>query len=111
MKEILPDIFTWTWFSQPHGYDFNGHLIRHRDGNLCIDPVQPDDAVLAEMAAMGVAKSAPFHGLGFGAQVSAFGVALVQEVNRAVPLPVQVVVHGGGSGPRIELLRDYAMPR
>jgi glyoxylase-like metal-dependent hydrolase (beta-lactamase superfamily II) len=56
MKEILPDILTWAWFSQPHGYDFNGHLVRHREGNLCIDPVQPSDETLAEIAAMGVAK-------------------------------------------------------
>ena len=54
MKELASDIFTWTWFSQPHGYDFNGHLVRHAAGNLCIDPVQPTDEVLAEIAAMGV---------------------------------------------------------
>ena len=29
MREILNDIFTWPWFSEPHGYNFNGHLIRH----------------------------------------------------------------------------------
>ncbi len=22
MREILSDIFTWPWFSQPHGYNF-----------------------------------------------------------------------------------------
>ncbi len=38
MREILSDIFTWAWFSEPHGYDFNGHLISHSVGNLCIDP-------------------------------------------------------------------------
>ena len=43
MQEILPDVCTWSWFSQPHGYDFNGYLIRHADGNLCIDPVTPQD--------------------------------------------------------------------
>ena len=43
MREILPDIFTWSWYSEPHGYDFNGYLIRHADGNLCIDPVVADD--------------------------------------------------------------------
>ena len=45
MREILPDIYTWSWFSQPHGYDFNGYLIRHDDGNLCIDPVTPQDDI------------------------------------------------------------------
>jgi hypothetical protein len=39
MDEIVADVFTWAWFSEPHGYDFNGHLVRHAEGNLCIDPV------------------------------------------------------------------------
>ena len=41
MREIVPDVFTWQWFSEPHGYDFNGHLICLPGGNLCIDPVEP----------------------------------------------------------------------
>ncbi len=56
MREILTDIFTWPWFSEPHGYDFNGHFIRHPDGNLCVDPVEPSDEDLAEMARQGVAR-------------------------------------------------------
>ena len=56
MKEIASDIFAWTWFSEPHGYNFNGHLIRDRAGNLCIDPVQPRDDDLAEIARVGVAR-------------------------------------------------------
>ena len=55
MIEIVPDIFTWACFSQPHGYDFNGYLVRHAEGNLCIDPVLPSDEFLAEIARMGVA--------------------------------------------------------
>ncbi len=56
MNEIVPDIFTWAWFSEPHGYNFNGHLVRHAQGNLCIDPVPPDSADLAEIVRMGVTK-------------------------------------------------------
>lgn len=56
MHEILPGIFTWTWYSEPHGYDFNGHLVRVPEGNLCIDPVPPGDACLDEIARLGVAK-------------------------------------------------------
>ena len=56
MNEIVPDIFTWAWFSEPHGYNFNGYLVRHPEGNLCIDPVPPGDAVLAEIVRMGVTK-------------------------------------------------------
>jgi glyoxylase-like metal-dependent hydrolase (beta-lactamase superfamily II) len=53
---ILPEIFTWTWYSEPHGYDFNGYLVLHPAGNLCIDPVPPSDACLDEIARMGVAR-------------------------------------------------------
>jgi hypothetical protein len=52
MNEIVADVFTWAWFSEPHGYDFNGHLFRRTEGNLCIDPVPPTDACLAEIARM-----------------------------------------------------------
>ena len=55
MIEIVPDIFTWACFSEPHGYDFNGYLIHHAEGNLCIDPVLPSDEFLAEVARIGVA--------------------------------------------------------
>jgi len=56
MKEIVKDIFTWQWFSQPHGYYFNGHLIRHAAGNLCMDPVEPTEEVLEGLARHGVAR-------------------------------------------------------
>jgi glyoxylase-like metal-dependent hydrolase (beta-lactamase superfamily II) len=56
MNEIVPDAFTWAWFSEPHGYNFNGHLVRHPEGNLCIDPVPPDEGDLAEIVRIGVAK-------------------------------------------------------
>ena len=23
METILGDVFTWSWFSEPHGYNFN----------------------------------------------------------------------------------------
>ena len=29
MNEIVTDILTWAWFSAPHGYNFNGYLVRH----------------------------------------------------------------------------------
>ena len=54
MREILNDIFTWPWFSEPHGYNFNGHLIRHPNGNLCIDPVEPGEDGLDEIVRLGV---------------------------------------------------------
>jgi len=56
MREILTGMFTWPWCSEPHGYNFNGHFIQHASGNLCIDPVEPSDADLDEMARQGVAR-------------------------------------------------------
>ena len=56
MQEILTGIFTWPWFSEPHGYNFNGHLILHAGGNLCIDPVEPTAADLEEIARLGVSR-------------------------------------------------------
>ena len=56
MREILSDIFTWPWLSEPHGYNFNGHLICHPEGNLCIDPVEPGEEVAQEIARLGVAR-------------------------------------------------------
>lgn len=56
MREIVDGIFGWSRLSEPHGYDFNGWLVRHAAGNLCIDPVEPDDATLAALADAGVAR-------------------------------------------------------
>ena len=56
MNEIVPDIFTWACFSEAHGYNFNSYLVRHAEGNLCIDPVPPGDESLADIARMGVAR-------------------------------------------------------
>jgi glyoxylase-like metal-dependent hydrolase (beta-lactamase superfamily II) len=56
MREILEGIFTWPWFSQRHGYDFNGYLVRHPDGNVCVDPVEMPPEVEGEIASLGVER-------------------------------------------------------
>jgi glyoxylase-like metal-dependent hydrolase (beta-lactamase superfamily II) len=56
MREVLPGIDTWPWFSEPHKYDFNGHWIAAPDGNLCIDPVETPPEVLNDLARRGVAR-------------------------------------------------------
>lgn len=56
MIEFLPGVFTWPWFSQRHGYNFNGTLVLHEKGNICIDPVEPDAAVLERLAKEGVSR-------------------------------------------------------
>ncbi|MDB5107160.1 MAG: uncharacterized protein JWM69_101 [Candidatus Binatus sp.] len=56
METILDDIMTWSWFSEPHGYNFNGFLISDSSGNVCIDPVEPGDEVLRELTRRGVSR-------------------------------------------------------
>jgi glyoxylase-like metal-dependent hydrolase (beta-lactamase superfamily II) len=53
---FVPGVFTWPWFSEPHGYDFHGTLVLHEGGNLCIDPVESGDEVLDRLAKEGVAR-------------------------------------------------------
>ena len=38
MKEILKDIYTWAWYSEMKGFDFNGWLIRTSDATVMVDP-------------------------------------------------------------------------
>src|SRR4026209_2630882 len=56
VRELLPGVFTWPRFSERHGYDFNGTLVLHEGGNLCIDPVEPDPVTLDRLAELGVAR-------------------------------------------------------
>ena len=56
MREVIEGIVGWSWLSPPHGYDFNGWFVRHPSGNLCIDPVEPAEEVLAFLAREGVAR-------------------------------------------------------
>ena len=56
MREIVDGIVTWSSFSEPHGYDFNGYFVRHPAGNLCIDPVEPPADILDLLAREGVAR-------------------------------------------------------
>ena len=49
METIATDIRTWSWFSTPHGYNFNSLLIAHPQGNICIDPVEANAADLEEI--------------------------------------------------------------
>jgi glyoxylase-like metal-dependent hydrolase (beta-lactamase superfamily II) len=54
VREVVSGILTWPWLSEPHGYDFNGYLVRDPGGNVCIDPVQVDDEILATLGREGV---------------------------------------------------------
>ncbi len=56
MREFLPGVLSWSWFSEPHGYDFNGTLLLDAEENLCVDPVDPTEEVLDRLAKEGVAQ-------------------------------------------------------
>ena len=56
MQEFLPGVLTWAWRSEAHGYDFNGTLVLHAQGNLCIDPVTLGDDALGRITQEGVAR-------------------------------------------------------
>jgi glyoxylase-like metal-dependent hydrolase (beta-lactamase superfamily II) len=56
MREILPGVYTWPWFSERHGYDFNGWFVKHTGGNICVDPVEPPEDVLTQLVQGGVAR-------------------------------------------------------
>jgi len=56
VHEFLPGVLSWSWFSEPHGYDFNGTLFLNVEGNLCVDPVDPTEEVLDHFAKEGVAQ-------------------------------------------------------
>jgi glyoxylase-like metal-dependent hydrolase (beta-lactamase superfamily II) len=56
MLEIVGNILTWSWFSEPHRYNFNGHLVRDPGGNICIDPVEPTEDDLAAIIREGVTR-------------------------------------------------------
>jgi len=40
VREIVPGVWSWSWLSPPHGYNFNGHLLLDAAGGICVDPVQ-----------------------------------------------------------------------
>ena len=44
MKEIIPGIYTWSWLSPRHGYNFNGYAFMSGDGLIVIDPAVMEDA-------------------------------------------------------------------
>jgi glyoxylase-like metal-dependent hydrolase (beta-lactamase superfamily II) len=58
MRELLPGVYVWDWWSQKFGYDFHGWLVPHDDGNVVVDPVELPDTVLAALKKRGVSAIA-----------------------------------------------------
>ncbi len=53
MKEIVSGIFTWSWLSPNHGYNFNGYALSSADGLIVVDPANIDDSNLSELREIG----------------------------------------------------------
>jgi glyoxylase-like metal-dependent hydrolase (beta-lactamase superfamily II) len=43
MREIVPDVQTWSVFAPDKGYAFNGYAVGTEDGTVLIDPPEPAD--------------------------------------------------------------------
>jgi glyoxylase-like metal-dependent hydrolase (beta-lactamase superfamily II) len=43
MREIVPDVQTWSVFAPDKGYAFNGYAIATEEGTVVIDPPEPAD--------------------------------------------------------------------
>jgi len=53
MKEIIPGIYTWSWLSPRHGYDFNGYVFNSAEGLIVIDPAIMQDKDMGELRNLG----------------------------------------------------------
>ncbi|HEV2739845.1 MAG TPA: cupin domain-containing protein [Candidatus Elarobacter sp.] len=54
-KTVAPGVWSWSRWQPDRGLDFNGFFVETKDGNLVVDPVEPDDETLAELRERGVA--------------------------------------------------------
>ncbi|HEY6234229.1 MAG TPA: hypothetical protein VIW69_03860, partial [Candidatus Elarobacter sp.] len=54
-KTVAPGVWSWSRWQPDRGLDFNGFFAETEDGNLIVDPVEPDDETLAELRERGVA--------------------------------------------------------
>jgi glyoxylase-like metal-dependent hydrolase (beta-lactamase superfamily II) len=53
MKQIYPGIFTWSWLSPKHGYNFNGYAFKTSDGLIVIDPAIMESSDLGLLEKLG----------------------------------------------------------
>ena len=53
---VVPGVWSWSRWQADRNLDFNGFFIEGEDGNLVVDPVDPDDETLADLRSRGVAS-------------------------------------------------------
>ena len=54
-QTVVPGVWSWSRWQPDRNLDFNGFFIETDEGNLVVDPIEPDDATLADLRARGVA--------------------------------------------------------
>ena len=101
MREtVVPGIWTWARWQPDRGLDFNGFFIASDDGNVVVDPIEPGDALLADLRERGVATvviTNRDHERATAAVVAATGARIVASALDAPSLTVSVdrtVEHG-----------------
>ena len=53
MKKVRPNIYSWSWFSDEKGYDFNGHFLVLGHDRIMIDPPPMTSADQEEISRQG----------------------------------------------------------
>lgn len=54
-KTVVPGVWSWSRWQPDRDLDFNGFFAEGAEGNLVVDPVEPDEATLAALRERGVA--------------------------------------------------------
>ncbi len=54
-KTVVPGVWSWSCWQPDRGLDFNGFFVEAPDGNLVVDPIEPDEQTLAELRERGAA--------------------------------------------------------
>jgi glyoxylase-like metal-dependent hydrolase (beta-lactamase superfamily II) len=53
VREIISGIYTWSWLSPRHGYNFNGYAFKSAEGLIVIDPAIMEDEDMNELQSLG----------------------------------------------------------
>jgi uncharacterized cupin superfamily protein/glyoxylase-like metal-dependent hydrolase (beta-lactamase superfamily II) len=80
---IVPGVWFWSQWQPDRNLDFNGFFIEDPEGNIVVDPIQPDEATLAELVARGVATIVVTnrdHERASAALAAATGAAIVASI-------------------------------
>jgi glyoxylase-like metal-dependent hydrolase (beta-lactamase superfamily II) len=57
MKEILTDVYSWSWFSEDKAIDFNGFFVRGVGGAVVVDPPRYRKVDLQHMEQLGAPQA------------------------------------------------------